>query len=430
MSVGVALASMLNVLITARYLGPAGRGQLALVMSIATVTSTLAGLSLDQATVNMGSVHPGARAALATNALLFSALLGLGAAGLLALLTLIAPAITGHLPAALMWLTVASIPFLVARPYLGALVEADYRFTVSNASRLIAPLSAIVVNLLLAAMGALTVISASVTWVAGQLLGLVLIMLFLWLRSTGFGRADVDLARRTFRFGVKAHVGRALNAANYRLDQWLLGVLATRRELGLYSVAVACSEVLFLLPTTLAKVQRPDLARATRAVAARKAAAVFRAAVVLMIPAAAALVIAAPVLSAALFGPSFNGAIDDLRILAAGAFGVTAVKLLGDALTAQRRPLLSSVAVGFGCVFTVALDLVLIPRLAGLGAAIASTIAYSAGGLMAAGLFLRTLGGGPRDLWPRPADVAKVARVARRIARGSRRSRGDRQRAA
>ena len=127
--------------------------------------------------------------------------------------------------------------------------------------------------------------------------------------------------------------------------------------------------------------------------------------------------VAAPVLSATLFGASFNGSIDDLRILAAGAFGVTAVKLLGDALTAQRRPLLSSVAIGFGCVFTVALDLVLIPRLGGLGAAIASTIAYSAGGIMAATLFLRTLGGRPRDLWPGLADIAKLAHVSRRLAR-------------
>jgi O-antigen/teichoic acid export membrane protein len=419
MSVAVALALMVNVLITARFLGPVGRGQLALVMSIATVTSTLAGLSLDQANVNMGSVQPEARRALATNSLLFSVLLGLAAAGFLALLTVIAPAVTGHLPSALVWLTVGSIPFLLARPYLGALVEADYRFTVSNASRLIGPVSGILVNALLAATGALTATSASVTWVAGQLLGLLLLVWFLSRRSTGFGRADVDLARRTFRFGVKAHVGRALNAANYRLDQWLLGVFAGARELGLYSVAVACSEVLFLLPTTLAKVQRPDLARATRAVAARKAGAVFRAAVVLNIPAAAALVIAAPTLCAALFGASFDGSVDDLQILAAGAFGVTAVKLLGDALTAQRRPLLSSIAVGFACVFTVALDLVLIPRLGGFGAAIASTVAYSAGGLMAAALFLRTLGGRPRDLWPRLADIARLARVARRIARRS-----------
>jgi O-antigen/teichoic acid export membrane protein len=415
----VALALMVNVLITARSLGPSGRGQLALVMSIATVTSTLAGLSLDQANVNVGSVRPDARAALATNALLFSTLLGLGAGAILALLTFIAPAITGHLPSVLMWLTVASLPFLVARPYLGALVEADYRFTLSNASRLIGPVSAIVVNLLLAATGRLTAISASVTWVGGQVLGLALIMLFLWRRSTGFGRADIDLARHTLRFGVKAHVGRSLNAANYRLDQWLLGALSGRRELGLYSVAVACSEFLFLLPTALAKVQRPDLARATRAGAARKAAAVFRAAVVLTIPPAAALVIAAPALTAVLFGASFDGSIDDLRILVAGAFGVTAVKLLGDALTAQRRPLVSSVAVGFGCAFTVALDLVLIPRLGGLGAAIASTIAYSAGGFVAATLFLRVLHGRARDLCPRPADVAKLAKIARRIARRS-----------
>jgi len=417
MSLAVAFTLMVNVLITARFLGPVGRGQLALVMSIAIVTSTLAGLSIDQANVNMGSVHPDVRRALATNALLFSALLGVAAAGCLALLAVIAPAVTGHLPSALMWLTVGSIPFLLARPYLAALVEADYRFTVSNASRLISPVSGILVNGLLAAAGALTATSASVTWVGGQLLGLLLIMWFLSRRSAGFGRADVDIARRTLRFGLKAHIGRALNAANYRLDQWLLGALAGARELGLYSVAVACSEVLFLLPTTLAKVQRPDLARATRSAAARKAAAVFRASVVINIPSAAALVVAAPVLSVALFGASFNGSIDDLRILAAGAFGVTAVKLLGDALTAQRRPLLSSVAIGFGCVFTVALDLILIPRLGGLGAAIASTIAYSAGGIMAATLFLRTLGGRPRDLWPGLADIAKLARVGRRLAR-------------
>jgi hypothetical protein len=37
-------------------------------------------------------------------------------------------------------------------------------------------------------------------------------------------------------------------------------------------------------------------------------------------------------------------------VLAFGAAGIVAVKLLGDALIAQRRPLLSTAAVGVGLV--------------------------------------------------------------------------------
>jgi O-antigen/teichoic acid export membrane protein len=427
-SLAVAAGSMVNVLITARYLGPLGRGHVAFVMSIAVVTSTFAGLGVDQANVNMASVEPGARRALATNSLLFAGVLGAAAAGLVALITVIAPGVTGNLPGFLLWLALGAVPFLVARTYLGALVEADYRFAISNAARLSAPLTGVLVNGLLAVAGALTATSASVTWVAGQLLGVLLLMWFVCTRSVGLGRPDADLGRRALGFGIRAHVARAMNIANYRLDQWFVGALAGSRELGRYSVAVAFSEVLFLLPTALAKVQRPDLVRASRAGAARKGAAVFRLAVLLTIPATAALIVAAPMLIVTLFGASFEGSIDDMRILLAGAFGVIAVKLLGDALTAQRRPMLSSVAVGFGFVVTVVLDILLIPSFGGLGAAIASTVAYSAGGIAAAVLFLRTLGGRPGDLRPRLADVANLRRVARRMARGAMRGASGRRR--
>ena len=172
----------------------------------------------------------------------------------------------------------------------------------------------------------------------------------------------------------------------------------------------------FILPTALASVQRPDLVRATRAGAARRASAVFRIAILLTAPAMLVLIVAAPTLCTRVFGPSFSGAIDDLRVLSVGTFGVIAVKLLGDALTAQRRPLLSSAAVGSGFVCTVALDLLLIPHHGGLGAAVASSIAYSVGGVAAAAIFLRILGGRAGALLPRPRDLAALPAVARRAA--------------
>ena len=138
----------------------------------------------------------------------------------------------------------------------------------------------------------------------------------------------------------------------------------------------------------------------------------FRAAVVLTLIVAAVLIVAAPVLCVAVFGPGFAGSVDDLRVLSLGAVGVVAIKLLGDALTAQRRPLLSTAASGVGLAFTVALDLLLIPQHGGLGAAVASTIAYTAGGAAAGLLFVRALGARWDDLRPRTADLRHLLHQA------------------
>ncbi len=415
-SVTVAVVSLVNVLITARFLGPVGRGEVAFVLAFAGVTSTVAQIGVEQANINIVGTDPAARRALGTNSLLLAAVLGTAAAAIVALLTAIAPGIVGQLPSTLRWLAIACIPVLVARTYLVSLVEGDYRFAVSNALRLLSPLIGALVNGLLAVVGVLSATTASVTWVGAQTLGLLLLGWYVATRSAGFGRPDATLARRCLSFGAKAHVGRIMNLGTYRLDQWFVGAMAGSRELGLYSVAVAWSELLFFLPTTLANVQRPDLVRATRAVAARRAAEVFRIALVLTVPAVLVLIVVAPGLCTWAFGARFSGATDDLRVLTLGAFGVIAVKVLGDALTAQRRPLLSSAAFGSAFVCAVVLDLLLIPHHGGLGAAVASSIAYSVGGLASAALFLRALGGRSGDLRPRPGDIARLVGIGRRLA--------------
>ncbi len=199
---------------------------------------------------------------------------------------------------------------------------------------------------------------------------------------------------------------------NYRLDQWLLGAISGSRQLGIYSVAVSWAEVLFYLPTTLAAVQRPDLVRAGRRSAATHAATVFRAATVLTAVLAIGLIIAAPVLCATIFGEEFRDSIFDLRVLALGAFGIIALKQLGNALTAQGRPTLASTAIGIGFVATLVLDVLLIPSHGAAGAAVASTLSYTVGGIAVVVIFSRALGTSPVALLPRLADVAALARIA------------------
>jgi O-antigen/teichoic acid export membrane protein len=184
-----------------------------------------------------------------------------------------------------------------------------------------------------------------------------------------------------------------------------VGTIAGSSELGLYSYAVTWAETLFYLPQTLVTVQRPDLVRATRDAAATLAATIYRVAVLLSLPLAIGLVVLAPFLCTTLAGEDFRGSIDDLRVLVFGTFGVLALQLLGNALTAQGRPLLETAATAVAFAATLVLDVALIPSHGGLGAAIASSVAYTAGGLAAGYLFSRALGGRFRDLLPRGDEL-------------------------
>jgi O-antigen/teichoic acid export membrane protein len=423
----VAVLSLVNVLVVSRVLGPSGRGSVAFLTAIAYLTSNLSTFGVQEANANIAAAEPADRRSLATNSLLLALVFGVGAAAFLTGLIAVFPGVAGESSSGLRWLTFASLPVLVLGIYMRFLVQADYGFTVTNAAWLITPVANVLLNGALALFGVLSVGTAVATWIGGQTLATVILVAYVSRRLAGFGPLDLSLMRRTLGFGLRSHVGRVMLLGNYRLDQWLLGAIAGSRELGLYSVAVAWAEALWYLPTTLAAVQRPDLVRATRDQAAHQAARVFRAVALLTGLAALFLIVLAPFLCVTIFGEDFRGSVDDLRILALGSIGVVALKLFGNALTAQRRPGLASTAIGAGFFATIVLDIILIPPYGGAGAASASTIAYLAGGVAIGALFTRAVGGRFVDLLPRVADVTWLWRNARPFVAGASRRLAERR---
>jgi O-antigen/teichoic acid export membrane protein len=413
-NVGAAFLSLANVLVIARALGAEGRGHVAFLTAIAWLVGSMATFGVQEANANIAASEPRLRRALATNSVLLSLLLGAASFGALVLLVEVAPAVAGESDPTLRLVTFAFVPVIVLQTCLRFLAQADFAFGITNAAYLLAPVINVGVNGTCALLGVLSVETAVGVWLAGQTLETALIAWYVARRLAGFGAPDLALARRSLAFGLKAHVGRVMQLGNYRLDQWLLGAIAGPRELGLYSVAVAWAEALWYLPTALAAVQRPSLVRAAREEATRIAAAVFRGAALITAVLALAMVAAAPLLCVGVFGEEFRGSVDDLRVLVAGAFGMVALKLFGNALVARGRPVLQSVAIGVGFLCTVALDIVLIPPLGGLGAALASTLAYTAAGVAIGVMFLRAVDGRPADLIPRASDVAWLARTLRR----------------
>jgi O-antigen/teichoic acid export membrane protein/O-antigen ligase len=411
-----AVLSLLNVLIVSRVLGPSGRGDVAFLTAITWFTANLVTFGIQEANVNIAGSEPRARRSLATNSVVFASFFGVATLGVLAVLITAVPAIGGPVDPTLRWATLAFVPVMILATYMRFLIQADYGFGITNLAWLVTPTVNVFVNGALAAVGALSVGTAVFTWLAGQTIGCALLVWDVW-RKTGFGPIDVPLGRRAFGFGARAHAGRMMLLGNYRLDQWILGAVAGSQQLGTYSVAVAWAEALWYLPTSLAAVQRPDLVRATREAATRQAAAAFRAATLITVFLGGLMVIAAPFLCVTIFGSGFEDSIDDLRILVLGAVGMIALKQLGNALTAQRKPVLTSIAIGIAFAATVALDVLLIPDHGGAGAALASTIAYSVGGVAIGAIFLWQMRAPISALVPRRKDVALVWDRARALRR-------------
>jgi O-antigen/teichoic acid export membrane protein len=294
---------------------------------------------------------------------------------------------------------------LVFQGVVYMIARAFYGHRVANLYWIAPPLINVTVNATLAAISALTVAAAFAAWVGGQLVLTVVLVVYVCKRITGFGRPDRRLARRMLGFGLKSHLGQVLMTSNYRMDQWMVQAVASAHDLGLYSVAVAWSETIFFLPTAVQAVLRPDLVRDSSIGARRQAATVFRVCSLITLASVGALVLFAPFLCTTIFGRAFQGSVVELRILALGGFGIVTLKLLGDALTSQSKPMLETASISVAFVLVLALDIALIPSHGGIGAAIASAIGYTGGGVAVAFIFTRALGGRLVELIPRGSDV-------------------------
>ncbi|HET9162299.1 MAG TPA: oligosaccharide flippase family protein [Solirubrobacterales bacterium] len=416
-SIAIALLSFVNVFVVARSLGPTGRGEVAFLMTAAYLTSQISTMGVPQAVVNRAASQPHEAGALAGASLRFSAVLGgIAAATMFVALTAFTGLAAGTSPS-LQIMALCVVPVMALAAHLQQLVLAHYHFRTNNLIGLVTPVTTVVVNGALAVLGQLTVGTALAAWVLGQTVAAVLFAWHTHYKISRFDRPPPGMARELVSFGARAHPGAVMTLGNYRLDQWILGAIGGAKELGIYTVAVAWAEALFFLPTALMLVQRADMVRASHEGAGVYATRTFRLTVVATGAMGLVMMIAAPFLVTTIFGAQFSNAVSELRVLILGTVGVIALKLFGTALTARGRPLRETLGVGVSFVSMVALDLLLIPPHGGMGAAIASSIAYSVGGLAVAGVFIWTLSAKASWLLPRPADARELVGLAGRLLR-------------
>jgi O-antigen/teichoic acid export membrane protein len=405
-----------SVLMLARGLAPHDRGAVAFVTVSALVISSLASFGAAEATKVFVARRPADRPRLLSNVVLASACGALTGGGIAcgALLALgdARPSGVGRV----------ELTAIVAGATAGAIALAAMAF-LQGCSRFVAysrvlaagPWAyAVLVGALLAGPG-LSVGRAVTAWVAAQAVAAV-VLVAAALHGVGFGRPDARLMRESIGFGLRAWLGGLAHLLNARVDQVLLGLLASQAALGTYAVAVNGSEVLFYLPSAVATALLPVVARSDAAAGVERTLRVFRA--VMVVTLAAVLVAAAlgPVLLPLVFGEAYAGSVEPFLWLLPSAFGFAASAVFSNALLASGAPALSSLGPVVSLAVGVALDLVLMPTLGAVGAAIAASVALLAGGAVAVVAYGVRAGLRPGALIPRRADVELLASRAMRRA--------------
>ena len=405
-----------SVLLLARGLVPAERGAVAFVTVSALVISSLASFGAAEATKVFAARRPDTRAPLLTNVVVASGCGALLGGGLACAALLLVP---GARPAGVSTIGLAAI---VTGALAGAIGLAACAF-LQGCGRFSAYARVLAVGpwmyaLLLAAQtvgGGPTIGGAVVAWVIAQALAAV-VLCAAAARGDGFGRPDLALLRESLRFGLRAWLGGLAHLLNARVDQLLLGLLASQAALGTYAVAVNGSEVLFYLPSAVGTALLPAVASSGAEAGVERTLRVFRAVTVVTTIAVIAAATLGPVLIPLAFGDAYAGSVQPFLWLLPSAFGFAASAVFSNALLASGAPALSSLGPLTSLGVGVTLDLLLIPGLGATGAAIAASAALLCGGAAAAVAYGARAGLRPAALIPRRADVALLASRAMRRA--------------
>ncbi len=403
----ILLCGVLTSLLSAWALGPAGRGDLLVVMLWPPVCAMLVTFGLTQAHRYWVAKDPECVSMLFSNAILFSLVVGLLA---LAAGELIIPHLVGDRSPEVMRLVriyLLNIPAALVQFLMIGLLEGGRRFGWAGASKLVTFVVQAAAYLVLWLLGHLTVQTAAFSAMAGQFTAMGLAVFAVLREFHPSWTPGWKAWRDALNYGLRGYPGTVADFATLRMDQLLLGGLASSTAIGLYFVAVRLSEITAILASSVADAVMPEVAAEKRSehadnLLARSLRLTVYTHLLVLFP----LWLAAPHILRFVYGENFRAAGGTLRILLLASVVLTAGGIAISGLNGFGHPGLATVARVASALVTVVALLTLLPRYGIAGAALASLLGYS---VMMAIAFIYLIRERKKSAWsylrPRTSDI-------------------------
>lgn len=379
---------LLTTALLARWLGAAGKGTLELALLLPDMLALFLSGGVGVANVYFAGARRFDTRTLAANAVTFALLgtvAGLGLVGVLLAAGWLQALLPG-VPTRLILVALPGLAIALLRGYFATLLQGLQRITAVNLADLAQNGLLLLLIIVLVGGAGLGLLGALVVALAARLAGLLVLAFFLHREGAALTpRWDPPVMRATLAFGLRGHVGNMLQFFNYRLDTFIVNYYLGPAGVGVYSVAVRLAELLWQLPNAVGFVIFPRAAASSAAEMNRFTPRVFRLTLGLTAIGAAGLALIGQPLIVLVFSASFGAAYLPMLALLPGVVLLGSAKVLTNEIAGRGYPHYNSINSGLALILTVVFDVLLIPRYGILGAALASSIAYTL-------IFLVTLG--------------------------------------
>jgi O-antigen/teichoic acid export membrane protein len=366
------LANIVTGVLTARMLGPDGRGeQLALTLWPA-LFAQLSTLGLPSALIYRLKTEPQEASRLFAAAISLGLLLGLTGMGIG---MMVIPHQLAQYPPevirAAQWLLLFTPTMLVALILSASLLARDELF-LYNRVRILGALLLVMALAALAFLRGLTPLHSACALVAYGLPGDIWMLWRQWRRFAPCWDQLPPRWRSLLHFGLRSYGVDVLTVLAQTLDQFLILRLLAPKFVGLYVVAVSMSGILNIVHQSVVRVLYPKASGRSVAEVTQLTGRVTRLCLLLTGLAGGVLVWIGPFLLRRLYGAEFDEASGVFRILVVAVVLNSAAWILGQAFLASGKPGALTALHGCGVVTSVLLMLLLVPPFGLLGAGVAA----------------------------------------------------------
>lgn len=379
------LATAVGGILTARYLGPEGKGQVALAMTTGFLLARILCLGLDQAVpYYLASRKMAPQYVLGNCVLIILFALGVGYLCIYPALTrYLLDSLLSGLSVSLLYLGSLTFILYLLRLFVNSMLAGFQQFgkqTLHNLAISVGSILSGIIALIVLGVGPGGYIGLHVLFGAGTLL-------------VGFWKVfqvvspevsiSLDKAAEMLKYGLKSMLAQLLTLVDLRLDIYLINLFLSISSVGIYTVAVSVGTLFWVIPNGIAAALFPRAAAVEGKDSERLTAFVCRNTLWFTVMGSTAVALVSKPLFIFVFGEMFQEAALAFALLVPGIIGQVVARICFTDCAARGYPEKATISMVFTAVLTIFFDLMLIPRLGISGAALASSIAYVASGMMA-----------------------------------------------
>lgn len=377
----VLFGSFIMSIILARYLGPEGKGIIASIFVIPNLLISIADLGIRQATayhVGKKIYHPN---------IVFTAIFKVWLiTSIFSMLFAIVYYSTGSSELYgwnLLLIPIITIPFMLMNKYTEGMLLGLQQVLTINKKRLVGFVANLLFLFLFVVLLKLHVFGAAlITLFVG--VTTLAFSFYMLSNSVRFSREkEPKIISKLIKKGIVYAVALFILNLNYKIDIIFLERLSNSVEVGIYSIGVNLSELIWQIPAAMGMVLFSKSANSKLDMdAVDRATRLLRISWVPIIIITVLFWVFAPLFVPFVYGEEFIRSSEVIRLLLPGVLAMVLFKILNADLAGRGFPLFALKVYVIALIINIVANLILIPAYGANGAAIGSTISYSVGAIL------------------------------------------------